>query len=413
MVSLCLPSFQEVFVTARETGIPAVRLEDPDWYLEDPHAAYRRLRCEAPVFWVEPHGFWFLTKYADVHAVSKDPGRYCSSRGFRIQDGLKPVSPVTEDFPPTILSMDPPQHSKHRNIVSPFFTPHAVARLEARLRELARESIREISPGETRDFVEAVSLRLPVIAIAEMLGVPGSEREQFKDWSDALVALNDGDVEALPRVGELFAYMTSHALERRKTPREDLLSALATAKPEGRLLEARELGMFGMLLLAGGNETTRNLISGGAEALMANQDQKVQLARDPSQIPSAVEEMVRWTSPIRTFGRTATCATEIRGQKIASGDFVVLCYSAANRDEDAYGSDSEKFDIHRRGGPPHLGFGVGQHVCLGAHLARLEARVVFEELLARFPRLELAGEIQRVRSISINGIERMPVAFHT
>lgn len=389
-----------------------MRLEDPDWYLEDPHATYRRLRRERPVFWVEPHGFWFLTKYADVHSVSKDPGRFCSSRGFRIHEGLKPQSPVNEDFPPTILSMDPPQHSKHRNIVTSFFTPRAVARLESRVRGLARESIQEISPGETCDFVEAVAVRLPVLAIAEMLGVPSADREQFKDWSDALVALNDGNVEALPRVGELFAYMSSHALERRANPREDLLSALATAKPEGRLLEARDLGMFGMLLLGGGNETTRNLLSGGAEALMANPDQKSQLAQDPSQIPSAVEEMVRWTTPIRTFARTATRDTEIRGQKIASGDFVVLCYSAANRDEEVYGSDSEQFDIHRKGGAPHLGFGVGQHVCLGAHLARLEARVVFEELLARFPRFELAGKVERIRSILINGIERMPVTFH-
>ena len=168
-------------MAARKTSIPEMRLEDPDWYLEDPHATYSRLRQEAPVFWVEPHGFWFLTKYADVHVVSKDPGRYCSSRGFRINDGLKPQSPVKEDFPPTILSMDPPQHSKHRNIVSGFFTPRAVARLEARVRELARESIREISPGETRDFVEAVSVSLPILAIAEMLGVPNSERKQFKD----------------------------------------------------------------------------------------------------------------------------------------------------------------------------------------------------------------------------------------
>jgi cytochrome P450 len=388
----------------------SLRLEDPDWYLEDPHTAYRHLRREAPVFRVEPHGFWFLTKYEDVRAVSKDPGRFCSSQGFRIQDGLKPESPVAEAFPPTILSMDPPQHNEHRKAVSGFFTPQAVARLEGRVRELARESIREISPGETRDFVEAVSVRLPVLVIAEILGVPTSERERFKDWSDALVALNEGDVAALPRVAELFAFMTAQALECRAAPRDDLLSALAAARPEGRLLEPPALAMFGMLLLAGGNETTRNLISGGAEALMAHPDQLAQLVAEPGRIPQAVEEMVRWCTPIRTFARTATRATEIRGQEIAAGDLVVLCYSAANRDEEVYGADGELFDVHREG-PPHLGFGVGQHVCLGAHLARLEVRVVFEELLARFPRLEPAGEIERTRSILINGIEHMPVIF--
>lgn len=317
-----------------------------------------------------------------------------------------------EGLPPSILSMDPPQHTQHRSLVSGFFTPRAVAQLEARVRELARESLRNISEGETLDFVETIAVRLPVLVIAEILGVPTSEREQFRKWSDDLIAANDGDVEAFPRVGELFAYMISRALERRASPRGDLLSALATAKPEGQLLTDAELGMFGMLLLGGGNETVRNLISGGAEALMANPDQRSELARDPSRIPTAVEEMVRFTSPIRTFGRTATGDTEIRGQRIAKGDFVVLCYSAANRDEEAYGADSEHFDIHRESGPPHLGFGVGQHVCLGAHLARLEARIVFEELLARFPRFELAGEIRRVRSILINGTEHMPVTFH-
>lgn len=166
-----------------------------------------------------------------------------------------------------------------------------------------------------------------------------------------------------------------------------------------------------MALLGAGNETTRNLISGAAEALMANPDQLDELNRDPSLIPAAVEEMVRWVSPVRSFARTATRATEIRGQEIREGDFVVLSYSSANRDEEAYGASSEVFDIHRKHGTPHLGFGVGQHVCLGAHLARLEARVMFEDLLARFRRFELAGEIRRVRSTLINGIESMPVTF--
>lgn len=396
-------------MAAHELGLD-FRPGDPDWYLGDPHATYRRLRREAPVFRVEPHGFWFLTRYADVHAVSKDPARFCSSRGFQIHDGMKLQNAFAAELPAAILAMDPPQHTRHRGIVSRFFTPRAVARLEGRVRQLARESLREISPGETRDFVQAVAVRLPVLVIAEILGVPTSEREQFEKWSDDLVLANDGDATAFPRVAELFAYMSTRALERRAAPRDDLLSALATARPEGRLLDEAELGMAGMILLGGGNETTRNLISGGAEALMAHPEQRARLARDPSRIPRAVEEMLRWTSPIRTFGRTATRDTEIRGREIAEGEFVVLCYSAANRDEEAFGPDSDVFDVGRDG-PPHLGFGVGQHVCLGAHLARLEARVVFEELLARFPRLEPAGEVRRLRSILINGIEHMPVTF--
>jgi len=392
--------------------IASFRPEDPDWYLDDPHRTYRELRREAPVFWYEPHGFWFLTKHADVHAVSKDPGAFCSGRGFRLNDGLKTASPGIEGIPPSLLEMDPPGHTRHRKLVAGFFTPRAVARLEPRIRELARESVAAIAPGETVDFVDAVSVPLPVLVIAEILGVPTSERDQFKAWSDDLIAANDGDAEAVGRVVELLHYMIAQALERRASPRGDLLSVVATGEPEGRLLDEGELGIFAMALLGAGNETTRNLISGAAEALMANPGQLEALVRDPGLIPAAVEEMVRWVSPIRAFARTATRDTEIRGQHIAKGDFLVLSYAAANRDEEAYGPSSESFDIHRSEGPPHLGFGVGQHVCLGAHLARLEARIMFEELLRRFSRLELAGEIRRVPSTLINGIEKMPVTFH-
>jgi cytochrome P450 len=280
------------------------------------------------------------------------------------------------------------------------------------MRELARESLEAISPGETVDFVDTVSVPLPVFVIAEILGVPTSERAQFKAWSDDLVAVNDGDAEAVGGLVELLNYMIAQALDRRASPRGDLLSVVAAAEPEGRLLNDGELGIFALTLLGAGNETTRNLISGGAEALMANPDQLQQLAQDPSLIPAAVEEMLRWVSPVRAFARRATCDAELRGQRIAKDDFLVISYAAANRDEDAFGPTSESFDIHRGDGPAHLGFGVGQHVCLGAHLARLEAKVLFEELLLRFPCFELAGEIQRVRSTLINGIERMPVTFY-
>jgi cytochrome P450 len=308
--------------------------------------------------------------------------------------------------------MDPPDHTRYRKVVTQFFTPRAIRAMERRVREIARESIDAIKPGAVVDFVELVSAPLPVLVIAEMLGVPTSEQQQFKDWSDDLIAANDGDVEAVARVGQLFAYMIGQALDRRKSPRDDLLSAVAAGKPNGRLLEDGELGIFGMALLGAGNETTRNLISGGGELLMAHPDQRAALARYPSLIPAAVEEMVRWVSPIKSFARTATRDTEIRGQRIAQDDFVVLSYSSANRDDEVFGHDSDAFDIHRRPSAPHLGFGIGQHVCLGAHLARLEGRVIFEELLARYPDFELAGEIERVRSTLINGIEHMPVVFN-
>ena len=392
------------------------RPEDPEWLLTEAPATYRRLRHEAPVFWLESLGAWLLTKYADVNAVSRNSVRFCSGRGFQLRD-IRAIrsgdNPFALGLPDPILRMDPPRHMQYRRPASAFFTPSAMARLEQRVRELARESLREVSPGETVDFVEAISIRLPMLVIAEILGIPTSDHEQFKKWSDALVAVNDGDTTAIPGAAELFAYMAEQGRRRRAAPGDDLLSTMAAAKPEGRLLDDAELGLFGIVVLAGGNETTRNLISGGASALMEHPDQRSQLARDPSRIPAAVEEMLRWISPIRQFARSATCETELRGRKIAEGDFVVLCYSSANHDEEAYGDDSERFDIDRRQEPPHLAFGVGEHFCLGAHLARLEARVVFEELLARFPRFEPAGEIQRLRSAFINGIEHMPVTFRT
>ncbi|MEJ2204936.1 MAG: cytochrome P450 [Gemmatimonadota bacterium] len=349
----------------------------------------------------------------DVDSVSKDPRTFCSGRGFRIKDETRTGGGGgLPGIPPSILGMDPPDHTRYRNVVSSFFTPRAIARLEGRVREIARESVDAIVPGEVMDFVEIVSAPLPVLVIAEMLGVPTSEQQQFRDWSDDLIKANDGDLEAVARVGELFAYMIGQAMDRRRSPCGDLLSVVATGEPNGRLLEEPELGIFGMTLLGAGNETTRNLISGGAESLMAHADQRAALARDPSLIPTAVEEMVRWVSPIKAFARTATRDTEIRSQKIAKDDYIVLCYSSANRDEEVYGATAEAFDIHRSGAAPHLGFGLGQHICLGAHLARLEARIIFEELLLRYPDFELAGEVTRLRSTLINGIERMPVVFN-
>jgi cytochrome P450 len=307
--------------------------------------------------------------------------------------------------------MDPPDHTRYRGLVSSFFTPRSVHRLEERIREIARESLDRVETGKTVDFVGLVSVPLPVLVIAELLGVPLEDQKQFKDWSDDLIAANDGNLEAVPRVVELFTYMIAAALDRRRSPREDLLSVVATGQPNGRLLDDGELGIFAVALLGAGNETTRNAISGGALALMGHPDQRAALLEAPSLIAGAVEEIVRWVSPIKAFARTATRETEIRGQRISEGDFVVLSYTSANRDEEVYGPTAEEFDVRRTGAAPHLGFGVGQHFCLGAHLARLEIKVLFEELLARFPRFELAGEVKRLRSTLIDGIEHLPVVF--
>jgi cytochrome P450 len=215
----------------------------------------------------------------------------------------------------------------------------------------------------------------------------------------------------MQHVGELFAYFHAKLGERRGRPHDDLLSALAAAEVDGERLADEELLMFCMTLLVAGNETTRNLISGGARALMEFPDQRRALVENPDRLPGAVEEMLRWVTPIRSFARTATRDTEIRGQRIAAGEYVLLLYTSGNRDEEVFGPTADVFDVGRPAESMHVVFGFGEHFCLGASLARLEARVLFEELLARFPDFSLAGEIVPLRSTLMNGLVRMPVTF--
>ena len=385
----------------------ALALDDPDFYLADPHAAFRWMRERAPVYRCERARLWAISKHADIMRVSGNPEIFCSARGILINDGLRGETPM--EVPPSIIYMDPPQHNRYRKLVSRAFTPGMVAGLEGRTRAIARESLDAIRSGETHDFVETVAVPLPMLVIAEMLGVAAEDRGTFKRWSDAIIAAADTGTspESMQHVGELFAYFYAKLGERRGR----LLSALAAAEVDGERLADEELLMFCMTLLVAGNETTRNLISGGAKALMEFPDQRRALVENPDRLPGAVEEMLRWVTPIRSFARTATRDTEIRGQRIAAGDYVLLLYASGNRDEEVFGPTADVFDVARPAEPMHVAFGFGEHFCLGASLARLEARVLFAELLGRFPDFSLAGEIVPLRSTLMNGLVRMPVTF--
>jgi cytochrome P450 len=287
-----------------------------------------------------------------------------------------------------------------------------VRALEPRIRELARDVLDPIRPGVPVDFVEQVAVPLPLLVIAEMLGIPPADRPRFKDWSDVIVAGPDIGVAAtMGAVQELFGYFFAILAARRDDPRDDLVSALAHAEVEGERLADDEVLIFCLTLLVAGNETTRNLISGGARALIDFPAQRRRLVADPSLLPGAVAEMLRWVTPVRAFARTATEDTSIRGQAIAAGAYVVLLYPSANRDEQVWGPTADRFDVARVPEPGHLAFGIGQHSCLGASLALLETQVLFEELLGRFPDLALAGEVEPLRSTVMNGIVRMPVVF--
>jgi cytochrome P450 len=389
-------------------------LEDAAFLLGETDAAFRRLRREDPVHWHQAGGFWAITRHADVQQVSRSPALFQSGRGILIsQVRMRRNFSQFAGVPPSIIMMDPPAHSRYRKLVTASFTARRIRRLEPRVRAIARESLAAVPRGEVVDFVASVSVPTPLLVIAELLGVPGEDRADFRRWSDAMIEASDTGTtpETLARQTELFNYFQKKLGERRQQPRDDLISILLEAEVEGERLSESEILMFCLTLLVAGNETTRNLVSGGARLLMQHPEQRLRLASDPARIPNAVEEMLRWVSPVRTFARAAARDTELRGRAIAAGDHVVMYYAAANRDEEVFGPDADAFRIDRAEARLHLAFGFGEHYCIGAGLARLEARVLFEELLARRPDFEPAGEPELLRSTLMNSVSRLPVVF--
>jgi cytochrome P450 len=386
-----------------------------DFYLDDPHAHFERLRALDPLYWYAAGPFWCATRHAEVSEISRKPRTYSSARGTQLFEVKTQLAGQTlaMDGAASIIRMDPPEHNRHRKLAISAFTPRMVASLEPRVRALARESVAALQPGEPFDFVEQIAIPLPMFVIAELLGVPKSDYAAFRRWSDAMIEAGSSgpSPESLGAAAELFVYMIAKATERRSAPREDVLSKLALAELDGVRLTDAELGAFCLTLLVAGNETTRNLISGGMRALLENRGQWEKLCADPSLLPNAVEEMLRFVSPIQNFVRRVLRDVELAGKKLSAGEYVALLYGSANRDADVFGADAGRFDITRPSADRHLAFGFGEHFCLGASLARLEARVMFEELIARGPGFALAGPVRRLPSTLVNGIAQMPMVF--
>ncbi|MBF6598886.1 MAG: cytochrome P450 [Dehalococcoidia bacterium] len=398
------------------------KLADIDIYSPDtfqremPHAMFARLRREAPVYrQEEPHGdgFWALTRYDDVVALSQDSATFSSERmGTQIDD---PPADAMAMIRMLMLNMDAPRHTAYRKIVATGFTPAIVRTLEPRIRGAARQIIDAVAPLGRCDFVSGVAAELPLQVIAEMLGVPHEDRHRVFDWSNRLIGFDDPEFSTSIEDGqraaaEMFAYAQGLASERKQRPRDDVISVLMRAEVDGQALSEAEFDAFFILLSVAGNETTRNLISGGMLALIEHPGERRRLIAEPSLIRTGVEEMLRWVTPVITFRRTATRNTEIRGQRIAEGDKIVMFYPSANRDEGIF-EHASRFDVGRDPNP-HVAFGGGgRHFCLGASLARLEIRIMFEELLRRLPDIELDGEPRRLRSNFINGIKSLPVRF--
>jgi cytochrome P450 len=382
-------------------------LLDDAFYRGDPFPHYARLRTEAPVAWNRQHGFWVLSRHADVMAASADPATFCSGKGILVQE-------IGVDYPspPTIMHTDPPAHTRYRKLVQPGFGPRPTRELDGPVRERARLLIDALPAGDPVEVVAALTAILPLQVIIDLLGVDDDDYDRFLLWSDAAVP-GTGDMtdeERVGHMGDMVVFLLGKAAERRTDPREDLVSTLATVELDGDRLSDDEVAMFLVQLLVAGNETSRNMLTGGLHALALNPDQWAALRADRSLVPGAVEEMLRWTTPVIAFMRTATRDVEMRGTLIRAGDPTLLLYAAANRDADEFGPTAESFDITRSPNH-HLAFGFGAHFCIGAALARLEARAVLDGLLDRFECIEPVGEPVRSGSSIIAGIREADLRF--
>ncbi|OBI92174.1 cytochrome P450 [Mycobacterium sp. 1245805.9] len=388
-------------------------MHSPDFYAGDPYPTYRELRNTTPVVWNDVTNFWALLKYEDIRYVSGHPLTFSSTKGISIPDPAQP-EPVQEG---NLIFTDPPRHRQLRKLINSGFTRRQVQLLEPKVRQIVKGIVDSVDTSREYEFAEEIAAPLPTRLIAEMLGAPPEDWEQFRSWSDAAVGTADPDIEldSVVALGELYEYFTKLIAARRTgkvSGQDDLLSILAAAEVDGEQLTDADLLNFSFLLLVAGNETTRNLIALGTLALIDHPDQFALLRSDPSLLPGAVEEMLRFTSPVTHMARCATQDVEIRGQQIKAGDTVVMLYGAANRDEEIFGPTSEDFDITRNPNP-HIAFGAGEHACLGAQLARLEARVMFEVLLGTYPTIELTGDVSRLRATMVPGVKRMPIRLGT
>jgi cytochrome P450 len=385
-----------------------------------PHAWFRALREHDPVHW-QPEskvpgvrqgpGYWALTRYDDVAHVSKNAQLFSSGIGTSILSELEPKD--LRNMQQQLINMDPPRHVALRKLMNPPFKPTAVRASEDAIRGIVCSVLDSLEGKRECDFVDAVSAPISLRILTRFLGVPDQHSRRFYRWTNKMIGSADPSVSSVFRgrlaVLELLIYGALLARKRRKRPTEDVYSLLVNGELDGLPVDRLTLGMNFFLLVVAGNETTRNALSGGVEALCNHPDQLEKLQRDPSLLPGAIEEMLRYVTPVMQFRRTATRDTHIGDQLVHEGEKVVMYYGAANRDPRVF-DEPERFDVTREHNP-HLAFGTGTHVCMGSHMARLSMRVTLEELLRRFPDLRRAGEVERLRSNFINGIKRMPVAL--
>ena len=399
-----------------------IDLIDPDTFENGlPLEQFATMRDDAPVFWHDQpgsngDGFWVVTRHADVMEVSRQPEVFSSAeRGALLHTGAEQDEDVALEMTRMLmLNMDPPEHSEYRNIVQRAFTPRTIRNLEARLVEFANDIVdRALAKGEG-DFVKDVAAEMPLLAICELIGVPAEDRGKIFDLSNRLIGFDDPEFRTSPDDAmiastEMYMYADGIAAARRECPMDDIASKLLAAEIGTGALTQEQFNVFFLLLTVAGNETTRNAISHGMQAFFDNPDQWETFKKERP-LETAVEEIVRWGTPVMQFQRTALSDYVLGGQTINKGDRVAIYYSAANRDETAL-TEPDSFDITRQDNE-HIAFGGGgPHFCLGANLARAEIRIMFDVIADRMPNIRPLGPPRNLRSMFINGIKEIPVSY--
>jgi len=420
-------------MTTIAATLDEIDLVSPELYGQRgyPWAEWATLRREAPVYWYDRPGvapFWAITKYDDIQRISREPQTFISSRRLVVRsagsgDGGANDPDLTV---PNLINMDPPEHGQYRNATSRRFSPRGMRLLEDRIDEIAEQVVDDaaahlvdqLTDRREADFVRDVAAKMPMAAICELLAV---ERESWDDifrWTNEFIGSEDPEYQRGRTRREtwqagmrgLQGYFMAHIERKRREPDESVMTTLVQAEIDGKPMPEHEILSYAILLILAGNETTRNATSGGMQALIEHPEQYELLREQPELLNSAVEEMLRWTSPVVHFARTVTEDTEIRGVPIRAGETLAMWYPSANRDEDVFDAP-EVFDIQRSPNE-HLAFGgFGEHFCLGANLARLEMRSIFRHVIGRLDHFQIEGEVERLTSGLIGGIKRLPVSY--
>ncbi|MGW0021478.1 cytochrome P450 [Rhodococcus sp. NPDC003382] len=394
-----------------------------------PHHVWTELRHKSPVHWCEPEGFtpfWAVTRHADITTVSTNPHLFSSSGTMAIQPRAAQANEIPRDLqPPTVLNTDPPLHREYRNLVQPYFRPRVLAELENRVREITRELLDGLTGEQEFDFVDDFVAWHPLRMISQLLGIPREDEQIVLNMTNSVLAVDDPEfaaddrkddspeVEASVVSGtrwETFApYLLDLIAKRRAQPTEDLASVIVNGEINGEPLDDMVAMIYLLIIATAGHDTTRNTLAGGMLALLENPDQLALLRESPSLAPLATKEFVRWATPVAHFARTATEDSELGGRSIKAGDVVALYYPSGNRDETVF-DDPFTFRIDREHNP-HLGFGIGEHFCMGSSLAQMEIKVLLEELIPRLEHIELAGEAERIRTTHIGGVKHLPIRW--